>query len=261
MSDFLNRSHSDDENWLPIADIMTSLFVIFLFIAIIAIQNVSKVMAVMNIKDGELDSSISILDKQAADLDSIRYIIHDLHKVKDEIYQDLKAEFKYDLPVWRAEIDPHTLVFRFNEPEILFQPSSAEIRPRFQEILSSFFPRYLRVLERYFSSIAEVKIEGHTSSEWLGAKTDNEAFSKNMELSQKRTQSVLLYSLSLGLLETQSEWIRKKVTANGFSSTRLKKNKLGQENKEASRRVEFRVYLNEEIIIKTIDGIVAYDGF
>lgn len=258
MNDFLNKNHSDDENWMPIADMMASLFVIFLFIAIVSIHNVSKIKAITGWDEEQSIVGLKLLEKQEADLNSIRYIIFDLQQIKEKIYQDLENEFKSDLPIWQAEIDPNTLIFRFNEPEILFHPSSAEIRPRFQEIISSFFPRYLSVLDKYFSEIDEVRIEGHTSSEWSGAIDVNEAFSKNMELSQQRTQSVLIFCLGLTLSGEQSKWIRRKVTANGFSSTRLKTDKSGAENKKASRRVEFRVYLNEEQVIKTIDGIVAY---
>ncbi len=244
MADFLkNDASNDDENWLPIADMMAGLFVIFLLIAIASIQYISKV--------------ASWSDEKAASVISLQ---EQIQRVKDGIYNALMEEFRYDLPVWQAEIDPDTLVFRFNEPEILFDAGSHGIKPKFEEILSSFFPRYLKVLEDYFLRIDEVRIEGHASSEWGSTKNKKTAFLKNMELSQRRVRSVLVYCLNLSMREVFSEWTRKNVTVSGFSSTRPRLDANGLEDKKASRRVEFRVYLNEENIIRDIDERLDYAG-
>ena len=259
---------------MPIADIMTSLFVIFLFIAIIAIKNTSEIKSAFLIIKEEKQSlerensfmkeafsssedyseNLRIyIETLERNLEYAGNAVSDLDRVTKEIYEKLYDEFKYDLPVWKAEIDPETLIFRFNEPSILFQTNSAVVRPRFKEILSDFFPRYLRVLKEYFDRIEEIRIEGHTSSEWIGAEGEQEAFLKNMQLSQDRTQSVLTYCLNLNLKKGFSDWIRENITTNGFSSTHLIKHDDGQENKAASRRVEFRVYLNYENLIIEID--------
>lgn len=259
MSDFLNKGESDDENWLPIADIMTSLFVIFLFIAIVAIQNVSKIKAVVGWPNEQLENAINVLDRQDKTLAGIGNIVSNIEDLKQKIYDDLDNEFKYDLPIWQAEIDPSTLVFRFKEPDILFQTNSSAVRPRFKKIISDFFPRYLRVLNEYFPIIDEIRIEGHTSSEWHNAKTEEETFLLNMQLSQDRTQSVLAYCLSIGLSSRHTGWIREKVTAKGFSSTRLIKREDGAEDKSASRRVEFRVYLDIEKFLYKINEVLK-DG-
>ena len=101
-------------------------------------------------------------------------------------------------------------------------------------------PRYLSLLHKDFKSqVAEVRIEGHTSSEW-GDKSGNSAFIKNMELSQSRTRSVLNYSLAMNRLDPIGEWIRKTVSANGLSSARLVY-EGALENQRMSRRVEFSI--------------------
>lgn len=55
------------------------------------------------------------------------------------------------------------------------------------------FPRYLDVLLQFRDSIDEVRIEGHTNSAWNERSTSDEAYFKNMKLSQGRTRSVLEY--------------------------------------------------------------------
>ena len=74
----------------------------------------------------------------------------------------------------------------------------SELSGRFKDILSDFFPRYLRILTRptYRDSIEEVRIEGHTSRNWIIATSAENAYMLNMGLSQERTRSVLQFVLS-----------------------------------------------------------------
>jgi outer membrane protein OmpA-like peptidoglycan-associated protein len=72
-----------------------------------------------------------------------------------------------------------------------------------------------------------------------------------MDLSQQRTRSVLAYILSLPTIQTQKPWLKKHLTANGLSSSKLIM-KNHQEDKEASRRVEFRIVTNTESLVDDI---------
>jgi outer membrane protein OmpA-like peptidoglycan-associated protein len=115
-------------------------------------------------------------------------------------------------------------------------------------ILDDFFPRYIKLLfTKYKDNIEEIRIEGHTSSEWMEYKIDPEtAYFKNMKLSQDRTRSVLIYVLQMIKADTLKQWARGKITANGLSSSKLIIKPNGEEDKEASRRVEFRVRTDAE---------------
>jgi len=149
------------------------------------------------------------------------------------------------LPKWKAEIDRETLSVKFHEPDVLFEQGRHEVTQRFQEILQEFFPRYLLIMnsKKYQDSIEEIRIEGHTSSEWRkndGNDGDNHAYFLNMWLSQNRTRSVLEYCLGLTTENDVRIWAKKHITANGLSSSHLIFNDDGTENKEESRRVEFR---------------------
>lgn len=165
-------------------------------------------------------------------------IVKRYDKIKTQLYIDLQDEFKEDLTVWRATIDS-TLCIRFQEPSMLFDEGKDVLKPKFQEILNDFFPRYIAVLSRpeYRDNIEEIRIEGHTNS--------NGGYYSNMELSQDRTRAVLQYCFSL-MKPEDIIWLKGLVTANGLSSSHLIYAKNGTENKNLSRRVEFRVRTNAE---------------
>ena len=147
-----------------------------------------------------------------------------------------------------AQIIKEDLAIRFTEPEVLFAPGSSELKPEFREILSDFFPRYVRILTsaKYKGSINEVRIEGHTSSDWSSVTTPEDAYFRNMELSQARTRSTLIYALSLPEVDGQRDWLRRNLTANGLSSSHPIADASGDEDAARSRRVEFKVRTDAE---------------
>ena len=169
-------------------------------------------------------------------------------ELREDLYKDLKSEFEKDLPEWNAVLDREKLSVRFREPKVLFAQGEAEVQFAFKEILDDFFPRYIGILKRpeYINDIAEIRIEGHTSSEWSEVVSEEDAYILNMELSQDRTRSVLQYVLQIPAISENREWIQQYLTANGLSSSKLITNPDGTQNKEESRRVEFRVRTNAE---------------
>ena len=97
--------------------------------------------------------------------------------------------------------------------------------------------------------IAEIRIEGHTSSEWQVGTSPEAAYIRNMELSQGRTRSVLEYALQIPSIQQNQkihDWLTRYLTANGLSSSKLIAYPDGRENRKESRRVEFRVRTNAE---------------
>ncbi|MDE0316507.1 MAG: OmpA family protein [Candidatus Poribacteria bacterium] len=225
-----------EEHWISISDMMAGLMVIFLFIA------------------------ISYMLHVRAEKEKIEKIAITYEKLQSDLYADLEKEFEKDLNKWNAVLDRQTLSVRFKEPEVLFAQGEAEVRPAFKNILNDFFPRYIQILRRpkYINDIAEIRIEGHTSSEWQAGESPEDAYIHNMELSQGRTRSVLEYVLQLlsPQIQQNRKWIRNYLTANGLSSSKLILNSDGTENKEESRRVEFRVRTNAE---KRIVEIIRRD--
>ena len=230
------REQDTEEHWISISDMMAGLMVIFLFIA------------------------ISYMLHVRADKEKIEKIAVTYEKLQSDLYADLEKEFEKDLHKWNAVLDRQTLSVRFKEPEVLFATGESEVRPAFKNILKDFFPRYVKVLRQpdYINDISEIRIEGHTSSEWEAGVSSEEAYIRNMELSQDRTRRVLQYVLHPELSGNQEirYWLKQYLTANGLSSSKVISYPDGTENKEESRRVEFRVRTNAE---KRIVEIIKRD--
>ena len=171
---------------------------------------------------------------------------------REEIYNSLMSSFGPKLEMWKAVLDKSTLTLRFNDPALLFEPGSSEITPRFKLILEEFWSPYVDILSKYPLDIREIKIEGHTSSEWSGSTLD-ESYFNNMKLSQERTRSTLLECYNL-TSSAKKEWVRSFVTANGMSFSRPVFDKQNKEDVARSRRVEFTVVVDSRSKLKEIMG-------
>lgn len=225
-----SRSGGEGEgaHWLSVSDLMAGLMMVFLFIAIALMLNANR------------------------ERDKIREVAVAYQQNKVAIYEALMGEFREDLERWDAEIDPNTLSFEFRSPEVLFETGKTTIRPLFKEILDDFFPRYIKTLREFRDSVDEIRVEGHTSSEWNNKVTATEAYFLNMALSQGRTRSVLRYVYDLPIGESERLWVKKTFAAVGFSSSKVKLDANGLEDSAASRRVTFRVITNSETQIRKI---------
>ena len=194
---------------------------------------------------------LDLMEKEKRD-DKIQQILlkifTDYVDLRGNLYLALEIEFEKDLPRWNAVLDNETLSVRFREPEVLFDQGKADVKSDFKKMLNDFFPRYIRILKQseYIDAIAEVRIEGHTSSEWSENVSPEEAYILNMELSQNRTRSVLQYVLQIPTIRGNRDWLQQYLTANGLSSSKLIRHPNGTQNNEESRRVEFRVRTNAE---------------
>lgn len=229
-----SRSHPREEHWIPLSDLMTGLMMVFMLVAIAFMIQVEALMRKA--------------EKQAQQMKDVA-VLYD--ETRQRLYADLEKEFQADLPRWKASLD-RDLAIRFEEPDVLFDIGKAELKPQFKKILDDFFPRYIRIIQQYKDSIEEIRIEGHTSKIWNAQTSDDDAYFKNMELSQSRTRSALQYVLLLPTVASQRNWLTSKLTANGLSSSRLRLNSDGTENLQASQRVEFRVRTNAEARIGEI---------
>jgi|TARA_B100002019_G_scaffold251573_1_gene232092 outer membrane protein OmpA-like peptidoglycan-associated protein len=243
---FLGSKKGDIDNsvWLSNSDLMAGLMIIFLFISIGFIRE--KAPEVVGSQDYVLNY-LSFTDSKENEIDE---------KLEQEFTDEEKKE-------WQLEIIPEENLIRFNAPDVMFSQSNYKLNDRFKTIINSFFPRYVKVLSKFGSLISEIRIEGHTSSEWKDV-TQDRAYIKNMVLSQERTISVLNESLNslakFKLSEKEIKWAFDKVSASGLSSRSIIKNFDGSENSVKSRRVEFRYVLNETEKLKFIKNKLKKNG-
>lgn len=219
MNDELEASSSAGDFNLSISDMMSALCAIFVLLCIGIILQLKQI--------------------------SEHYVT-----TKYTLYDDLSKEFSTDLDDWKAEIDAENLSIRFKDPDVLFVMNKSDLRDSYKIILDDFFPRLLKVTSKYENLIEEIRIEGHSSEAVTkiisGELTDQKDYEEGMELSQGRTRSVLSYCLNDTDFPKEYEWIRSKIVAIGYSKSRPVKDKEGNIDWNASRRVEFRIKLNSD---------------
>ena len=209
---------SKQTHWIPLADLMTGLMMIFMLITAVYITYVEK---------------------------TTTLVLDEFKNVKSNMQLALQNEFKESFKQWDAEL-LGDMTIRFNNPNVQFAIQSSELRPEFQNLLRDFFPRYMKIIrsDKFKHAIKEIRIEGHTSKFWKDS-TPSEAYFLNMGLSQERTRSTLKFIMSLPVFKDDEEWFRQQITANGLSSSQpINKNPKSIKEDELNQRVEFRIVTN-----------------
>jgi len=219
--------------WANISDMMAGLMMVFLLISVVYSSQV-KIQA----------------DQLQMRNDKISTISGSYSDKREQIYLALRDTFSDRFDEWRAVLDRDTLTLRFNDPALLFEAGSDDLTPKFESILQEFWPEYVAILMSHSQDIREIRIEGHTSSEWFNSDRRTSYF-KNMQLSQSRTRTTLYYCYNLTPAGAQA-WVRSNVTANGMSFSRLVLNSDGTEDLTSSRRVEFSVVVDSQSTLEEI---------
>lgn len=145
--------------------------------------------------------------------------------------------------------------------QMLFTTNSATLSDGGRKYLRRFLPVYLDVLlsDEFRSYVAEIIIEGHTDS--------NGTYLHNLQLSQERALSVANYVLgdsfmsdTLGLNASAKKTLLGLVTASGrsFSAPVLDAN--GDEDQNASRRVEIKFRLKDDETIAATEELLKLMG-
>ncbi|MDF1877435.1 OmpA family protein [Sulfurimonas sp. SAG-AH-194-L11] len=207
-----------NREWISISDMMSGLMLVFLFI------------------------SISFMVKVEAEKQEVIDVAIEYRDTKANLNEALYEEFENDLENWNATITQGNSIV-FSSEQVLFEVSQSKINDKFKLILEEFFSRYMKILtdEKYINEILELRVEGHTSDTWKNAKSKEEIYLKNMQLSQDRAFEVLSYCYSLNdkVIKENRPWLEKYFRANGMAFSKLK-------DKNASRRVEFTIVMKSE---------------
>lgn len=233
------RSRSaEGAEWVSVSDLMSGLMLVFLCIAVLYLRKQEEV-------------------------------AREYQQVQTDLAASMRAELTdEELKRWGAELEQSGLVVRFVDQENQFEGGQAVLSPGFQAILQDFFPQFVGVLGRegIRQHVVEVRIEGHTSSEFFQGGRPlpaREAYLRNMALSQQRALGVLAYVIQLdGVDLAWKDWLGRVLRANGLSSSVPVV--LGEptgsmvEDVLRSRRVEFRVVTDaEDRMREIVDSVVG----
>ena len=213
--------NEDEGQWVSISDLMSGLMVIFLFV------------------------SVLLLMKEQNKNKKIKNIVKENINISKKINNALDDEFGDDFKRFGAErlLDG---TIRFYHPKIMFLKGSYKVRERFKRILRNFCPRYVKLLssKKFKEHIYEIKIVGHSSSEWSLFSSVKERSQKNTLLSGNRAVKVRSYCHQ-SLSSKFKRWFSSKFTITGASYVHTIKNYYDIEDKVLSRRVEFQIQTKE----------------
>ena len=199
-------------------------------------------------KEADLEAATLKLQEQKDLLNAQALRIDNLIGIRTTMIQDLSDSLSS--ANLKAAVDPGTGDIKLDS-SVLFETGSAGIRPEGRELLDRFIPVYLDVLLRdeYADYLGEIIIEGHTDTDGT--------YESNLKLSQNRALQVALYCLNMpSLTPAQRTKLQQILTATGRSeSDPVIIN--GVEDKEASRRVEFKFRLKDAEMIAEMNRILS----
>ena len=188
------------------------------------------------------------LESLQADLIDTQQQIETLVGIRPKIISDLSSALSYNNI--DAAIDQKTGDIKLKS-YVFFDTSKFNIKQSGIDLLNRFLPVYLGVLMQpeYEDYVAEIIIEGHTDSDGT--------YTSNLKLSQERALAVAQYCLEMGGLSNSMKLkLQEIMTATGRSESDLIYNADGTENKEASRRVEFKFRLIDTQMLQQMNDIL-----
>ena len=209
------KVEENEENifWVTMTDLMMGLMMVFI---VLFIQSVLTA------------SSDAIATNQAQ-----QEVVQEIEEVMKENNID-------------ATVEPNGSV-KISDLE-LFNVNSAELSPKGKAYLDKFVPMYFDLLysnEVLAKNIENIIIQGHTDSQtFKNAKTQNDQYLLNMDLSMRRAYTVSRYALNTNFDKKNADKIRKCLIVEGRgSSNPVLVN--GKEDLNKSRRVELILSLKK----------------
>lgn len=222
---YKSETQGGDENvfWVTMSDLLLGLVVVFLVLFVFAITGFTQT------KVNEHEKQYEVTEKIAKELQ------------KNNI---------------KAEADKFSGTIKISDLE-LFALNSAELSPKGKAYMSKFVPVYLNTImkdEKIKENITRIIIEGHTDSQtFAGAKTEEEKYYKNMDLSLRRASAVAQYIVFSKYPEKENYRtdLFKLLSVEGKGpSEPVMVN--GQEDYAKSRRVELKLVFKDKSILDSI---------
>ena len=203
---------------------------------------------VLSSREADLEAATIKLQEQKDLLATQAERIDKLIGIRTTMIQDLSNTLS--AASLKAAVDPNSGDIKLDS-SVLFETGSSNIRQEGKELLDSFIPVYLDVLlrDQYADYLGEIIIEGHTDTDGT--------YESNLKLSQNRALQVALYCLNMpSLTSAQKAKLQEIMTATGRSeSDPVYVN--GVEDKDASRRVEFKFSLKDSEMIEEMNRILS----
>ena len=213
---------SDNIFWTTMADLLLGLAIIFMTLFVLAMTGFSQ-------------NSVQQKQEQI--------------KASEELIEKLEKENI------KAEVDKMTGDIKISDLE-LFELNSWTLSPKGKQYLDKLIPIYVDTIfskEELLEGINNIVVQGHTDSQsFSGLKTREEQFTKKMEVSLKRANSVAEYMFKTNYNKNYSEQLRNKVVVEGKSFNEPILDANGKEDFAKSRRVELKLTVKRWDIMQAL---------
>ncbi len=215
-------------------------------------QNLSGLQNVMLLKEEEIAAlGKKLLEQSAArqklvdELNITKARIKNLTGIRIKVISRLREKLGESI-----EIDPKSGALRFAS-NILFDEGAYRLKPGAKKQLKAVLKKYIQTLlldDEIRSYIDGITIEGHTNT--------SGSYLYNLALSQKRALEVMkfLYQSDPDNRELYSRYL----SASGRSYADLIYDENGNEDKEASRRIEIKFRIKNEKAVKELEKFLEH---
>lgn len=146
-------------------------------------------------------------------------------------------------------IDEKSGAIKFSS-NILFDQASSTLKEESKKELKNTLKKYLSTLledKEIRKNIESITIEGHTNSDGT--------YLSNLALSQQRAQAVMQFLYDSNIID--KKLISKYINSSGRSDSDLIFQANGEEDKDASRRIEIKFNLKNEEAMKEIQNYLG----
>ncbi len=206
-----HQDAGDNIFWTTMADLLLGLAIIFMTLFVLAMTGFSQ-------------NAIQQKQEQI--------------KASEELIEKLEKENI------KAEVDEMTGDIKISDLE-LFEVNSWTLSPKGRQYLDKLIPIYVDTIfskQELLEGISNIIVQGHTDSQsFSGLKTKDEQFTKNMELSLKRANSVAQYMFKTNYNKAYSSKLRGMLIVEGKSFSEPILRSDGTEDFDKSRRVELKL--------------------
>jgi flagellar motor protein MotB len=239
----LSRKSKDGFIWTSYSDLSTGMMMSFVLMLMYALHEFKA-------KDTENKANKEKIAHVDSSLDSAGKISKEYKKITEHM-----ANLPVDCSGVRFEIPTtNSIAIRvtFISNKAWFESGDFLLNESGKKCLRKFGPLFLSrsyLLDKNLKKkISQLTVEGHTNSDPY--KNGKDVYLDNLDLSQKRALETVKFiienssNLDSELGNEFKDWRLKVLAANGRSFADLIPNEDGTEDKEASKRVEFKASLN-----------------
>jgi chemotaxis protein MotB len=228
--------------WTSYSDLSTGMMMCFILLFMFEIHEITK-----------KDSSIDVLKAKSELVDSS---IESIQKIKveyEKISQFMNENHSSTCDNVRFEPNNTSIRIAFLKEGVWFNDGESNLQESAKICLKKFGPLLLEktfeIDSKLKKKVSQLIVEGHTNSDPI--KNGKDKYLDNLDLSQKRAYETVKFiienskSLDSELGRKFEGWRQKTLSANGRSYADLII-KNSKEDKEASKRVEFKAVFNND---------------